>query len=147
MKQNVRKVKNRLFLLLTLLLFVPIGVLAQNITVKGTVVDSTGETIIGATVVEKGNTGNGVTTNLDGQFTLSVGKGKKLVISYVGMETQEVDAVAGKELKVVLKDDSQALDEVVVIGYGSKARKDLTGSVGSVSGAKLAAFSCRSFAG
>lgn len=139
MKQNVRKVKNRLFLLLTLLLFVPIGVLAQNITVKGTVVDSTGETIIGATVVEKGNTGNGVTTNLDGQFTLSVGKGKKLVISYVGMETQEVDAVAGKELKVVLKDDSQALDEVVVIGYGSKARKDLTGSVGSVSGAKLAA--------
>ena len=60
MKQNVRKVKNRLFLLLTLLLFVPIGVLAQNITVKGTVVDSTGETIIGATVVEKGNTGNGV---------------------------------------------------------------------------------------
>ena len=91
MKQNVRKVKNRLFLLLTLLLFVPIGVLAQNITVKGTVVDSTGETIIGATVVEKGNTGNGVTTNLDGQFTLSVGKGKKLVISYVGMETQEVD--------------------------------------------------------
>ena len=131
--------KSKLFLLLALLSFVPIGAFAQNITVKGTVVDSQGETIIGATVVEKGNTGNGVTTDLDGHFTLSVGKGKKLVISYVGMETQEVDAIAGKELKIVLKDDSQALDEVVVIGYGSKARKDLTGSVGSVSGAKLAA--------
>ena len=131
--------KSKLFLLLALLSFVPNGAFAQNITVKGTVVDSQGETIIGATVVEKGNTGNGVTTDLDGHFTLSVGKGKKLVISYVGMETQEVDAIAGKELKIVLKDDSQALDEVVVIGYGSKARKDLTGSVGSVSGAKLAA--------
>ena len=108
--------------------------------VKGTVLDGTGETIIGATVVEKGNTSNGVTTNLDGQFTLTLPKGKKLVISYVGMETQEVDAVAGKDLKIVLKDDSQALEEVVVIGYGgSKARKDLTGSVGSISGAKLAA--------
>ena len=139
MKQNFRSMKSKLFLLLALLSFVPIGAFAQNITVKGTVVDSQGETIIGATVVEKGNTGNGVTTDLDGHFTLSVGKGKKLVISYVGMETQEVDAIAGKELKIVLKDDSQALDEVVVIGYGSKARKDLTGSVGSVSGAKLAA--------
>lgn len=140
MKQNVRSMKSRLLLLLALLLLVPIGVFAQSITVKGTVLDSTGETIIGATVVEKGNTSNGVTTDLDGNFTIKVGKGKKLVISYVGMETQEVDAVAGKDLKIVLKDDSQALEEVVVIGYGgSKARKDLTGSVGSISGAKLAA--------
>lgn len=77
---------------------------------------------------------------MDGQFTLTLPKGKKLVVSYVGMETQEVDAVVGKDLKIVLKDDSQALEEVVVIGYGgSKARKDLTGSVGSISGAKLAA--------
>ncbi|WP_276920114.1 SusC/RagA family TonB-linked outer membrane protein [Bacteroides stercorirosoris] len=132
--------KSKLILLLALLSFVPIGVFAQSVTVKGTVLDGTGETIIGATVVEKGNTSNGVTTNLDGQFTLTLPKGKKLVISYVGMETQEVDAVAGKDLKIVLKDDSQALEEVVVIGYGgSKARKDLTGSVGSISGAKLAA--------
>ena len=140
MKQNFRSMKSKLILLLALLSFVPIGVFAQSVTVKGTVLDGTGETIIGATVVEKGNTSNGVTTNLDGQFTLTLPKGKKLVISYVGMETQEVDAVAGKDLKIVLKDDSQALEEVVVIGYGgSKARKDLTGSVGSISGAKLAA--------
>ena len=76
--------KSKLFLLLALLSFVPIGAFAQNITVKGTVVDSQGETIIGATVVEKGNTGNGVTTDLDGHFTLSVGKGKKLVILGAG---------------------------------------------------------------
>lgn len=140
MKQKRLKTKSKLLLLMAFLLIVPVGVFAQNITVKGTVLDSTGETIIGATVVEKGNTSNGVTTDLDGNFTIKVGKGKKLVISYVGMETQEVDAVAGKDLKVVLKDDSQALEEVVVIGYGgSKARRDLTGSVGSISGAKLAA--------
>ena len=140
MKLNFRSMKSKLILLLALLSFVPIGAFAQSVTVKGTVLDGMGETVIGATVVEKGNSSNGVTTNLDGQFTLTLPKGKKLVVSYVGMETQEVDAVVGKDLKIVLKDDSQALEEVVVIGYGgSKARKDLTGSVGSISGAKLAA--------
>lgn len=69
--------KSRLLLLLALLLMVPVGVFAQNITVKGTVTDSQGETVIGATVVEKGNTSNGVTTDLDGHFTLTVAKGKK----------------------------------------------------------------------
>lgn len=103
MKQKNGKMKSRLLLLLALLLMVPVGVFAQNITVKGTVKDSQGETVIGATVVEKGNTSNGVTTNLDGQFTISVGKGKKLVISYIGMETQEVDAIAGKDLSVTLR--------------------------------------------
>ncbi len=132
--------KGRLLLWLSLFLMVPIGLFAQNITVKGTVLDATGETVIGASVVEKGNASNGTITDIDGNFSLSLPKGKALVISYVGMETQEVMPQAGKELKITLKDDSQALEEVVVIGYGgSKARKDLTGSVGSVSGAKLAA--------
>lgn len=85
MKQKNGKMKSRLLLLLALLLMVPVGVFAQNITVKGTVTDSQGETVIGATVVEKGNTSNGVTTDLDGHFTLTVAKGKKLVISYIGM--------------------------------------------------------------
>ena len=91
MKQNVKSMKNRLLLLLVLLSFVPIGVFAQNITVKGTVLDSQGETIIGATVTEKGKTSNGVITDLEGRFSLNVPKGKKIVVSYVGMETQEVD--------------------------------------------------------
>lgn len=119
---------------------VPMGIFAQSITVKGTVTDSQGEPIIGATVVEKSKKTNGVITDLDGRFSLKVvGKGKKLLVSYVGMESQEVAAAAGKDLIIVLKDDSQALDEIVVVGYGSQARKDLTGSVGSISGAKLAA--------
>ena len=139
MKLDLRR-KGRLLLWLSLLLMVPIGLFAQNITVKGTVLDTTGESVIGASVVEKGNASNGTITDIDGNFSLSLPKGKALVISYVGMETQEVMPQAGKDVKVTLKDDSQALEEVVVIGYGgSKARKDLTGSVGSVSGAKLAA--------
>lgn len=139
MKQKNEKLRSKLLLLFVLLLMVPIGVFAQNMTVKGSVVDSQGEPIIGASVVEKGNNSNGVITDLEGKFSLTLRKGKRVVISYVGMETQEVDAVAGKTLKVILKDDSQAIEEIVVIGYGSKARKDLTGSVGSISGAKLAA--------
>lgn len=70
---------------------------------------------------------------------MAVSKGKRIVISFVGYETQEVDAVTGKELTITLQDDSQALEEVVVLGYSSRARKDLTGSVGSVSGVKIAA--------
>ncbi len=139
MKQKNGTVKSKLLSIWMLLLMIPVGVFAQTLTVKGVVTDSTGETVIGATVVEKGNTANGVTTDLDGRFTISVAKGKKLLISYVGMETQEVDAVAGKDLQIILKDDAQTIEEVVVIGYGSRARKDLTGSVGSISGAKLAA--------
>ncbi|WP_071147600.1 SusC/RagA family TonB-linked outer membrane protein [Bacteroides ihuae] len=132
--------KNKYYVwLLSILLMFPVGLAAQNIVVKGNVSDSQGEPIIGASVVEKGNKSNGVITDLDGHFSITVGKGKKIVISYIGMETQEVDAIVGKGLIIVLKDDSQALDEIVVIGYGSRARKDLTGSVGSISGVRLAA--------
>lgn len=119
-----------------MLLIIPLGISAQNITVKGIVTDSEGEPVIGASVVEKGNNANGTITDLNGNFSLNVsGKNKKLVISYIGMTTQEVDAAAGKTVKVVLRDDAQALDEVVVIGYGTSKRGDLTGSVASV-GAK-----------
>ena len=134
MKQEIEKMKSRL-LLLAFILMVPIGVFAQNITVKGNVTDSEGEPIIGATVMEKGKSQNGVITDLDGNFTLNVsGKGKKIVITYIGMKTEEVDAVTGKTLKVVLKDDSQTLDEVVVVavGYGNARKKDLTGAISSV---------------
>lgn len=139
MKQEESSMKNKLLLLLAILLL-PIGVaFAQKITVKGTVTDSSGETIIGASVVEKGHSTNGTITDLDGKFTLSVNKGSIIIVSYVGFEPQEINAIAGKDLEITLKDDSQALEEVVVVGYGgSKARKDLTGSVGSVSGIKLA---------
>lgn len=139
MNEEKQRTRSRFLLLWVLLLLGPIGVFAQTIAVKGTVIDSQGESIIGASITEKGNSSNGVITDFDGNFSLSITKGRKIVVSYVGMETQEVDAVAGQAIKVTLQDDSQAIEEVVVIGYGSRARKDLTGSVGSVSGLKIAA--------
>ena len=118
-----------------LMSFIPQSALAQE--VKGTVVDATGEPIIGATIAQKDNRSNAVITDFDGNFTIKGVSGKTLVFSYVGMVTQELKASDG--MKVVLQDDKTDLEEVVVIGYTSKARKDLTGSVGSISGAKLAA--------
>ena len=125
----------RTTLLLCLLLVC--GQVSAQTTAKGTVIDATGEAVIGATVVEKGDPKNATVTDFDGNFTLKLHKGKVVVISYIGMVSQEVNA--GPNMKVTLQDDNAALEEVVVIGYTSKARKDLTGSVGSVSGAKLAA--------
>ena len=121
--------------LLLCLLLVAGNVSAQT-TAKGTVTDSNGEAVIGATVVEKGNPKNAAVTDFDGNFTLKLQKAKTIVVSYIGMVSQEV-AVTGGNLSIVLKDDNAALEEVVVVGYTSKARKDLTGSVGSITGAKL----------
>ena len=136
MKEKTAKRSGKLLALLALMLLLPLGVVAQVITVKGTVIDSQGETVIGASVVEKGNVKNATVTDFDGNFTLKIAKGKTLVISFIGMETQEVKAAP--TLNITMRDDTKAIEEVVVIGYGgSKARKDLTGSVGSVSGKRL----------
>ncbi len=121
--------------LLVAFFLTPLSALAQA-QISGQVVDATGETVIGATIVEKGNPQNAAVTDFDGNFSIKVAAGKTLVISYVGMKTQEVPAAAG--MKVTMEDDNASLDEVVVVGYTSRARKDLTGSVGSVTGAKLA---------
>lgn len=102
--------------------------LAQNQTVKGTVVDDKGEPIIGASVVVAGQTGSGVITDLDGNYTISIPKGKKVIISYIGYISQTV--VPGG--KVQLKEDAQNLEEVVVVGYGVQKKAHLTGSVGTV---------------
>lgn len=128
----------KMLCLLLLLLWMPIcGAYAQNILVKGTILDSQNEPVIGATIQEKGNKTNAV-SDIDGNFQIRVAKGAKLVVSYIGMETAEV-AASDKPMTIKLQDSKQTLDDVVVVGYVSKARKDLTGSVGSVSGAKLAA--------
>lgn len=131
------KIKNVRYALVALLLFICAAVQAQ--TVKGNVKDSMGEPIIGATVMEKG-TSNGTVTDFDGNFTLKMtSTSHNLQISYVGMKSADVKVGGKNDLAVVLEDDATVLNEVVAIGYGSKARKDLTGSVGSISGAKLAA--------
>lgn len=112
---------------------------AQNITVSGVVEDSAGEPMIGATVLVEGSK-DGVATDFDGKFTLKCPSKARLTVSYIGYKTQTVDVNGRTEIKVVLLEDSEALEEVVVIGYGgTRARRDLTGSVGSVSGVKLAA--------
>lgn len=133
------KMKNmRTALLFFLVAVISLSVSAQNVTVKGTVTDQTGETVIGASVVQKGNTSNGVITDIDGNFSINVPANATLIFSYVGMKTQEIALKGQKSINVILEDDSQALDEVVVIGYGTTKKKDLTGSVSSVSGETLA---------
>jgi len=103
--------------------------------ISGTVVDPTGETVIGATVMEKG-TSNGTVTDFDGNFTLKVEAGKTLVISFIGYLTQEVAAQNG--MKVTLKDDALMVEEVVVTGYTTQRKADLTGAVSTVSPSDLA---------
>ena len=110
---------------------------AQNILVKGSVMDTSGNPVVGATVVESGKTTNGTITDLAGSFTLSVPQGKSIEISYVGMVSQTVKVTPGKEVRVTLQDASQSLDEVVVLAYGSSQKKDLTGSVVSVNAEEL----------
>lgn len=133
---EAKKLFRKVCMLVFLLALLPAAALAQ-VQVTGTVYDSQNEPIIGATIIEKGNAKNAAISDIEGNFKLKVAAGKKIVVSYVGMVTQEVEP--GQDLKIVMKDDASIMDEVVVIGYTSKARKDLTGSVGSVSGAKLAA--------
>lgn len=122
--------------LLFLLCLIPLCAFSQSITVKGIVKDATGETVIGASVVEKGTT-NGIITGLDGDFTLQVQNDAVLVISYIGYVTQEVKVSDTAPINVILREDAKALEEVVVIGYGTARRSDVTGSIASVQGDKL----------
>ena len=139
MQRMSNQVKHMRTMMLMVFAALSFNLSAQNITVTGNVVDTTGEPVIGASVVEKGNTSTGAVTDLDGNFTLNVPAKSSLVISYIGMKTQEVAVKGQTTLSVVLQDDSQALDEVVVIGYGTVQKKDLTGSVASVSAKQLEA--------
>lgn len=122
--------------LLLLLCLIPLCSITQNIMVKGIVKDNFGEPVIGANVTEKGTT-NGMITDLDGNFSLTVQKNATLVISYIGYVTQEIAIKGNTNLNITLKEDSKALEEVVVIGYGTARKSDVTGSIASVGGDKL----------
>ena len=119
-----------LFLLLTLLSFSLTALAQQKVT--GKVKDSSGEPVIGASVVVKGNNTMGTITDFDGNFMLDVPTKSVLVISYIGYVTQEVPTVGKKSLEIILKEDTKTLDEVVVIGYGTQRKGDVTSSVASV---------------
>jgi iron complex outermembrane receptor protein len=118
----------------SLLLISSIAAFAQ-VKVSGVVSDPDGEPLAGATIIEKG-TSNGTSTDIDGNYTLNVKEGKTLVFSYIGYDAQEVKAKAGT-LNVTLKENSALLDEVVVVGYGTMRRKDVTGSISTVNAKDL----------
>lgn len=112
--------------------------LAQSVSsIMGKVLDSTGESVIGASVLVKGTT-SGTITDIDGNFKLdNVPSNATLVVSYIGYQTQEIPVAGKKNFTVKLADDTQTLDEVVVVGYGVQRKSDLTGSVASVKGSDV----------
>ncbi|MDE5982644.1 MAG: SusC/RagA family TonB-linked outer membrane protein, partial [Duncaniella sp.] len=121
---------------LVMVVMTPLLAYSQNITVTGSVLDEAGDPLIGATVQQKGS-GNGMATDMDGNFKLNVPKNATLVISYVGYTTQSVAVDGRTSITVTLKENSEVLDEVVVVGYGQMKRSDMTGSVVSVGDAAI----------
>ncbi len=130
MERRFLKKASKFLLLCMVGMLLSVQAFAQGITVKGTVVDNTGMSVIGANVVVKGTT-NGVITDLDGNFTLQANSGDIIVVSYIGYLSQEFPA-SDKLVKITLAEDNEMLDEVVVIGYGSVKKNDLTGSVTAI---------------
>ena len=109
----------------------------QSSVVKGVVKDSNGEPLLGVNVLVKGTT-IGAITDIDGNFSFEAPAGCTLVISYIGFESQEVKVKGNAPLNIILKEDSEALDEVVVIGYGTQKKVNLTGAVSAVTGEEIA---------
>lgn len=128
MKDAQLFIKIRSLLAVVLMLVIGFSANAQKKSVTGVVRDATGETIIGASVLEKGTT-NGMMTNIDGQFRLEVASDATLVISYIGYKTQEISVAGQTNFFITLEEDSQLLQEVVAIGYGTLKKDDATGSV------------------
>ncbi len=122
---------HRCALTLMLCLMAAINVMAQNVKITGTVVDSSNEPIIGATVTVSDDTNVKAVTNVDGRFTINAAPGSNLHITYIGYKTVDVKAADG--MRVVMEEESNMLKEVVAIGYGSVQRKDVTTAVSSVS--------------
>lgn len=108
------------------------AIVQQTKKITGNVTNESGQPIIGATVLEKGHTSNGTISDIDGNFTITVPANATLTISYIGYMTQEIKIGYQTSFKIVLKDDTKALDEIIVVGYGSQKKANLTGAVSSV---------------
>ena len=135
--KNVTEKLHYILLLLAMLVTGTSAAMADIVT--GTVVDDTGEPLIGVTVQEKGNTNNGVATGFDGDFSLNVKSLKAtLLVSYVGMKSQEVALNGRNHVTVTLQSDSEVLDEVVVVGYGQQKKVSLVGAITQATGETLA---------
>ena len=129
-KNEIMKTKIYRFLIVFCLgIIVSLTASAQNTrTIKGTIVDQNGEAIIGATIVESGNPKNAAISDIDGSFTIQLPEGKKLTISYIGYETTTINKPTSG-MRVNMKEDSNSIDEVVVVGYGALKQKNVTGAV------------------
>ena len=138
MKQKEHKSRSLSWRILLVLFSISLSTLAQaqSITVKGNVVDPNGEPLIGVTITEH-NTTNGAITDINGNFSITCAKGATLKFSYIGYKDVTKTAT-GTNLKVVLTEDSQALDEVVVVGYGTQKKGSVTGSITSVDAKTIA---------
>lgn len=126
--------------MLLMLAFLTVGqiLFAQSKQVTGVVKDATGETVIGASVLEKGTSNNGTITDFDGNFKLNIGNPKAvLVISFVGYQTQEVGLNGKNSITVILKEDSEILEEVVIVGYGAQKKESVVGAISQVSSKEL----------
>lgn len=134
MKNQVLMLKKRILTLLFGMLFT-CCLYAQELTVNGNIIDSYGEPVIGATIMIKGS-GTGAASDVDGNFTLKANRGDVLVISYIGMQTTE-QAITSSAVKITMREDAIALQEMVVIGYGSVKKDDLTGSVVAIKAEEL----------
>ena len=121
--------------LITMLLALMVSLTSWAQGISGTVVDDQGEAVIGASIVEKGNPQNGTITDFDGKFTIKVNQGATIVVSYIGYVTQEVRAT--NNMRVVMKEDAQTLQDVVVIGYGVQKKSVVTASIAKVSAEDL----------
>lgn len=132
------------FTLLTLIL--TISLYAQNATLKGVIVDETDTPLIGATVQVKG-TSTGSITDFDGNYTIKANKGAVITFSYIGYKTQEIKFTGQPTVNIKMVPDNQTLDEVVVVGYGTMKRSDLTGSVASIAAKDVEGFKTSSVAG
>lgn len=121
----------RSFGLLSLLLMIPVLVFAQNLAVKGTVKDPFGNAMPGVNVLQVGTT-NGIITDLDGNYSINVPSNAKLSFSFIGYTTQTISVSGKRTINVTLNEDSKSLDEVVVVGYGTQKKSDISGSVASV---------------
>ena len=136
MSGNLKKLR---FALFAATLTMSANGFAQTV-IKGNVTDNTGEPVIGASVIEDGSASNGGVTDIDGNFTITLkGNSKKLKVSYVGMKPQVVNVSGKSVVNIKLEDDATTLNDVVVIGYGSVKKKDLTGSVATVNNKALEA--------
>lgn len=138
MKQAIQFVtRQKLCVLMMLLLTFPLITYAQQASVTGTVKDARGDEIIGASIIIKNKPTVGVITDMSGNFQINASSGDVLVVSYIGYVKQEVVVGSEKKLSIILNEDSQTLDEIVVVGYGTQRKEELTSSIASVKADKF----------